>query len=114
MTTWLRYNLGEQTTANSGPLDVLRPELRTHPAGATGFAWSSTQLTFSDGTSSTIRGKNGRLQGLVSYLGIADTRDTAVFVFVNRDPVASTSDPDDEGPAGVVTSLGQTILSQFP
>jgi CubicO group peptidase (beta-lactamase class C family) len=114
MTTWLRYNLGEPTTANSGPLDVLRPELRTHPAGSTGFAWSSKQVTFSDGTSSTIRWKNGRLQGLVSYLGVADTRDTAVFVFVNRDPIPSTADPNDEGPAVPVTALGELILSEFP
>jgi CubicO group peptidase (beta-lactamase class C family) len=114
MTTWLRYNLGEPTTADSGWLDALRPELRTHPAGATGFAWSSKQVAFSDGTSSTIRWKNGRLQGLVSYLGVADTRDTGVFVFVNRDPIPSTPDPDDEDPAAPVTALGQTILSMFP
>jgi CubicO group peptidase (beta-lactamase class C family) len=114
MTTWLRYNLGEPTTANSGPLDALRPELRTHPEGSTGFAWTSKQLAFSDGTSSTIRWKNGRVQGLVSWIGLADTRDTAVFVFVNRDPIPSTPDPDDAGVAVPVDTLGESILGEFP
>jgi CubicO group peptidase (beta-lactamase class C family) len=116
MATWLKFNLGEATTSSSWPLDALRPELRTRPAGLnTGFAWNFKSVTFSDGTSSTVRWKNGRLQGLVSYIGLADSRDTAVFVFVNRDPVASTSDPDDDGSGTVVDDqLGQPILQQFP
>ena len=115
MGTWLRYNLGEATTQASGLIDVLRPELLTTRVGNTGLAWNFKTLTFSDGVASKVRWKDGRLEGLVSYLGVADGRDTAVFVFVNRDPIAPTSDPNDEGPGAVLQrELGEPILEQFP
>ena len=115
MAIWLRYNLGEPVPPGAQWLVPVREhELLTTGPGSTGFAWSFKNLAFSDGSKSKVRWKNGRIQGLVSYLGVADSRDTAVFVFVNRDPVSS-SDPDDERPGMVVSrELGEAVLEQFP
>ena len=79
--------------------------------GASGFGWKFSSLTFSDGTPSTVRWKLGRFTGFDSYIGLADDRDTGVFVFVNRDGV----DPSVDSPDDVLRDeLGTKILAAFP
>ena len=55
--------------------------------------------------------RGGRYLGLNSWIGLADSKQTAVFVFVNRDG----SDPAIEDPSDVLrTDLGEPLLEQFP
>src|SRR5262249_2467661 len=75
------------------------------------WSWQFSSLTFSDGTSSQVRYKLGRFAGFNSYIGLADDRDTGVFVFVNRDGC----DPVAEDPSDLLRDeLGAPSLAAFP
>jgi CubicO group peptidase (beta-lactamase class C family) len=113
MATWLKYQLGQ--IPGSSPeltkLDAVLPALRTRLPSGSGYAWQFKTLTFADGSTSKVRWKLGRYKGLNSYIGLADNKQTAVFVFVNRDG----SDPAIEDPSDVLRDeLGEKILQQFP
>ncbi len=113
MAIWLRYQLGliPATTPELVQLDAVLPALRTKLPSGSGYSWQFKNLTFADGSSAKVRWKLGRYQGLNSYIGLADGKQTAVFVFVNRDG----SDPSVEDPSDVLRDeLGEKILEQFP
>jgi hypothetical protein len=87
------------------------PELRKKLPSGSGYSWKFRNVVFSDGHPYPVRWKLGRYHGFNSYIGIADTRGTAVFVFVNRDG----SDPAIEDPSDVLRDeLGEKILGMFP
>jgi len=113
MAVWLRYQLG--LIASSSPaitkLNAVLPTLRQKLPSGSGWSWQIKQLTFNDGTSSRVRWKLGRFEGLNSYIGLADDRQTGVFVFVNRDG----SNPAIEDPSDVLRDeLGEKLLEAFP
>ena len=113
MAIWLHYQLGQipSSTPELAELNSVLPALRTKLPSGSGYAWQFKNLTFSDGVASKVRWKLGRYAGLNSYIGLADSRQTAVFVFVNRDG----SDPSIEDPSDVLRDeLGEKILEQFP
>jgi CubicO group peptidase (beta-lactamase class C family) len=113
MAVWLRYQLG--LISSSSPaitkLNAVLPTLRQKLPSGSGWSWQIKQLTFNDGTTSRVRWKLGRYDGLNSYIGLADDRQTGVFVFVNRDG----SDPAVEDPSDVLRDeLGEKLLEAFP
>jgi CubicO group peptidase (beta-lactamase class C family) len=113
MAIWLRYQLGQipSSTPELARLNATLAAQRTKLPSGSGYSWQFKQLTFSDGVASKVRWKLGRYKGLNSYIGIADSRQTAVFVFVNRDG----SDPALEDPSDVLRDeLGEKILEKFP
>jgi CubicO group peptidase (beta-lactamase class C family) len=113
MAIWLRYQLGyiPSSTPELARLNAVLPAQRTKLPSGSGYSWQFKNLTFSDGVATRVRFKLGRYKGLNSYIGIADSRHTAVFVFVNRDG----SDPNVEDPSVVLRDeLGEKILAQFP
>jgi hypothetical protein len=114
MSTWMLYNLGNiapTTDPRTQVLDGVLPLVQSKLHGNAGFGWKFSSLTFSDGTTSQVRWKLGRYAGLNSYVGLADDRDTGVFVFVNRDGV----DPAVDSPDDVLRDeLGEEILAAFP
>jgi CubicO group peptidase (beta-lactamase class C family) len=113
MAIWLRYQLGfiPASTPELAQLDAVLPTMRQKLPSGSGWSWKFSQLTFSDGVTSKVRWKLGRWAGLNSYIGLCDSRQTGVFVFVNRDG----SDPSVEDPSDVLRDeLGETILEQFP
>lgn len=112
MATWLRYQLGFVTGSSTEitELDAVLPELRKKLPSGSGYSWQFSTLTFSDGSTARVRWKLGRYKGLNSYTGIADSKGTAVFVFVNRDG----SDPAVAAPDTVLRQeLGEPLLEQF-
>jgi len=112
MAIWLRYQLGQipSTTPALTQLNAVLPEQRTKLASGSGYSWQFKQLTFGDGLQHRVRWKLGRYAGLNSYVGIADSQQTAVFVFVNRDGC----DPSIADPSDVLRDeLGEKILAKF-
>ena len=113
MAIWLRYQLGliPSTSPELTELNAVLPELRTKLPSGFGYSFRFSTLTFKDGSTAKVRWKSGRYQGLNSWIGLADSKQTAVFVFVNRDG----SDPAVEDPSDVLrTELGEPLLEQFP
>jgi CubicO group peptidase (beta-lactamase class C family) len=113
MAVWLRYQLGfiSSTSPALTKLNAVLPDLRTKLPSGSGYSWQFKNLTFKDGSTAKVRWKLGRYQGLNSYIGLADSKGTGVFVFVNRDG----SDPAVEDPSDVLRDeLGEKILEAFP
>jgi CubicO group peptidase (beta-lactamase class C family) len=113
MAVWLRYQLGliPSTSPEITKLNAVLPMMKNKLPSGSGWSWQIKQLTFNDGTTSKVRWKLGRYKGLNSYIGLADNRQTGVFVFVNRDG----SDPSIEDPSDVLRDeLGEKILEAFP
>ncbi|MGE5181343.1 MAG: serine hydrolase domain-containing protein [Acidobacteriota bacterium] len=113
MAIWLRYQLGyiPSSTQELTRLNAVLPELRKKLPSGSGYSWQFSTLTFRDGSTAKVRWKLGRYMGLNSYIGLADAKGTAVFVFVNRDG----SDPVLESPDIVLRDeLGEPLLQMFP
>lgn len=113
MAVWLRYQLGfiSSTSPELTKLNAVLPALRTKLPSGSGYSWKFKTLTFKDGSTAKVRWKLGRYQGLNSYIGLADSKGTAVFVFVNRDG----SNPAVEDPSNVLRDeLGEKLLEAFP
>jgi CubicO group peptidase (beta-lactamase class C family) len=113
MAIWLRYQLGfiSSTSPELTKLNAVLPAQRTKFPSNFGYSWRFSNLTFHDGSTAKVRWKLGRYQGLNSYIGLADSKGTAVFVFVNRDG----SDPAIEDPSDVLrTDLAEPLLEMFP
>jgi CubicO group peptidase (beta-lactamase class C family) len=113
MAVWMRYQLGliPSTSPETTKLNAVLPLMKGKLPSGSGWSWQFKQLTFIDGTKSTIRFKLGRYKGLNSYTGLADDRQTGVFVFVNRDG----TDPNIKDPSDALRDdLGEKILEALP